>query len=300
MKYITLSFLLLFLFSCKNTEEKMEIEQITKVQVKTTNIIFGYLPDYLELTGKTIYLNKNTIVSPINGYFTKVDVKEGSRVQKGQLIFEIQSPEAYIMQQTDSLKSIYGIVKIYAPASGIVSGLNVIEKGVYTDQNSMLCLIIGSNDLKIQVNLPFEYRKFAKIGSQCKIILPDSTLIPATFSKILPEMDEKSQTEKILANLQAKAFIPENLLVKVLIDKGIRKESQILPKNSVMTDVLIENFWVMKLINDSTAVKIPVKVGNQTHEQVEILSPKFKEKDEIISEGAYGLADTVFIKNIKK
>lgn len=295
MKYIILSFFLLFFFSCKNADEEIEKEQVTKVQVKVTSVTKGFLPDYLKFTGKTIYLNKSTIVSPINGYFTKVNVKEGNRVQKGQVIFEMQSPEAYLMQQNDSIKSKYGIVKIYASGSGIISGLNVIQKGVYTDQNSVLCLIIGSNDLKVQVNLPFEYRKFAKIGSKCKIILPDSTVIPATFSKILPEMDEKAQTIKILANLRSKTFIPENLLVQVLINKSNDKETQILPKNCVMTNALMTDFWVMKLTNDSTAVKIPVKVGNQTHEQIEILSPKFNENDKIISEGAYGLEDTVFV-----
>lgn len=295
MKYIFLSLLFLFIFSCNNSEEKIEKEQITKVQVKVRSISKGILPDYMKFTGKTIYLNKSTIVAPIKGYFTKVNVKEGSRVRKGDLIFEMQSPEAFFMQQNDSLKNNYGIVKIYASSSGIISGLNVMQKGIYTDQNSVLCLIIGFNDLKVQVNLPFEYRKYAKIGSKCKIILPDSTEIMASFSKILPEMNEKMQTIKLLANLNTHTFIPENLRVEVLINKASNKETQILPKNCVMTDALMKKFWVMKLINDSTAVKNYVIIGNQTHHQIEILFPKFDINDRIISEGAYGLDDTVFV-----
>ena len=295
IKYTLLSFLLLLFFSCKNSEEKQEKEQITKVQVKTTSVEKGFLPDYLKFTGKTIYLNKSTIVSPINGYFTKVNVKEGSRVRKGDLIFEMQSPEAFLMQQNDSLKNNYGAVKIYASSSGIISGLNVVQKGVYSDQNSVLCLIIGSNDLKVQVNLPFEYRKYAKIGSKCKIILPDSTEITGTFSKILPQMNETAQTVKILANLQSGTFIPENLLVEVLINKASGKETQILPKNCLQTDALMTKFWVMKLINDTTAIQIPVTVGNQNHDKVEIISPKFNPNEQFISEGAYGLEDTVLI-----
>ena len=55
-------------------------------------------------------------------------------------------------------------------------------------------------------------------------------------------------------------------------------------------------FWVMKLINDSTAVQVPVTVGNQTHDQVEIISPVFSNDVRLIDQGAYGLSDTVLVK----
>ncbi len=299
MKYTLLIILLIFA-SCNTTEEVQETEQISKAQVSVTFIETGTLPNYLELTGKTIYLNKNTIVAPISGYITKVNIREGSRVAKGYVLFEIQSPEAYIMQQNDSLKKNYGVVKIYAPSSGIVSGLNIMQKGVFTDQGSELCLIIASGDLKVQTDVPFEYRKYAKIGNKCVIELPDSTVANATFSKILPQMNTQNQTMKVLANLNTNIFVPEDMLVKVKININKKDETQILDRKCLMTDALMTEFWVMKLINDSTAVKVPVQVGNQTHTQVEILSPIFNSSDKFINEGAYGLSDTAFIQIIKK
>ena len=71
--------------------------------------------------------------------------------------------------------------------------------------------------------------------------------------------------------------MPVHLIVQVLVDKGNKHKTQILPKNCLMTNPLMTRFWIMKLINDSVAVSIPVKVGNQTHNQVEILSPEFNE-----------------------
>jgi uncharacterized NAD(P)/FAD-binding protein YdhS len=48
----------------------------------------------------------------------------------------------------------------------------------------------------------------------------------------------------------------------------------------------------MKMINDSTAVKVPVKKGIETSDKVEILSPEFSPQDKILLNGNYGLADT--------
>ena len=54
----------------------------------------------------------------------------------------------------------------------------------------------------------------------------------------------------------------------------------------------MENFWVMKLINDSTAVKVLLKTGIVTDSQIEILMPLFDKNDRLINSGHYGLADT--------
>ena len=292
---ITLIFSITLLNSCNKPETKKQ-KSISKTQVNIAKITKGSLPDYIELSGKTIYLNKSNITAPISGYITNVTVEQGDKIKKGQLLFEMQSPEAYILSKKDSSITNYGIVKLYAPATGQLVSLNVVNKNVFVDKAAIMCNILASNDLKLMVNVPFEYNKFTKIGSKCKVILPDNTEITGTFSKILPQIDEKSQTIKALANLQTNKFIPENMIVKVLINKSKKHITQILPKTCLQTDALMKNFWVMKIINDSMAIQVNVKTGNQTHDKVEILTPQFNKNDLFINEGAYGLSDTVLIK----
>jgi len=48
----------------------------------------------------------------------------------------------------------------------------------------------------------------------------------------------------------------------------------------------------MKMINDSIAVKIPVKTGMESENKIEIISPQFQPKDKILLTGNYGLEDT--------
>ncbi len=55
----------------------------------------------------------------------------------------------------------------------------------------------------------------------------------------------------------------------------------------------------MKMIDSTTAVKVPVTIGLVTSGQVEITSPILKPSDQILLTGNYGLPDTakVIIEN---
>jgi multidrug efflux pump subunit AcrA (membrane-fusion protein) len=287
-------FTIVFLSSCRQNESE-EQNVIAKAQVTVSKMSEGYLPDYIRLTGKTIYLNKSTLVAPISGYITKVNVRQGDKVRKGDLLFEMQTPEIYTLAQKDSNFINYGLIKIYAPVSGSLINLNIVDKSVFADKGTLICVLIASNDLKLQVNIPFAYNQFAKIGNTCKIILPDDKEIQGTFTKILPQIDEQTQTLKVLANINTGKFIPENMIVSVLLDKSIKHKAQILPKKCLQTDALMKKYWLMKIINDSVAVQTFVKVANQTQDSVEILSPQFADSDLFVSDGAYGLSDTVLI-----
>ena len=153
-----------------------------------------------------------------------------------------------------------------------------------------MCSIAESNDLVFQVNVPFEYASFAALGKRCTITLPDNRVFTAQFTKALTTMNVTSQTQTILAKSTQTLFLPENMVVKVSIDKDQKKTNQIIPKSCVLSDELMETFWVFKVENGS-AVKVPVTIGNKNEDNIEVLSPLFNEKDKIISIGNYGLSD---------
>ena len=292
---LIISICALLIFNSCNEQTTEQKDATLKVKVKLSKITKGHLPDYIAFSGKTVYLNKSNLMSPISGYVTRVNVKQGDVVSKGKLLFEMQTSEAFVMQHKDSLLNNYGTVKVYAPVSGRIVSLNIVNKDVFTDKGSVLCNILGTSDLKIQVNVPFEYKEFAKIGDKCTIILPDNTKIKGVFSKILPQVDEASQTVKVMANIKTQQFLPENMKLNIFFDKSKKQQAQLLPKNCLQTNSLMTKYWVMKLINDSTAVQTFVSIGTQNHDKVEIVSPVFKPDDLFISEGAYGLSDTVLI-----
>jgi hypothetical protein len=56
----------------------------------------------------------------------------------------------------------------------------------------------------------------------------------------------------------------------------------------------------MKLLNDSTAIKIIVSKGFENNEEVEIINPVFLPSDRIVLTGNYGLPDTARVTIIKE
>ncbi|QKG53540.1 hypothetical protein [Hymenobacter sp. BRD67] len=87
--------------------------------------------------------------------------------------------------------------------------------------------------------------------------------------------------------------------MQVRLTQTKRPNAQTLPTACVLADETLHNFWVMKLVNDSTAVKVPVVLGVQQPGQLEIKSPTFNPNDRILSVGNYGLADTAKVKLVR-
>ena len=296
---IIFALLLALSFSCTGPKPPDTATERPRVQVKTVHVSQDVLPDELELIGKTMYLNTNPLVAPISGYVISVHVAPGEAVTKDSVLFVMQSQEAYALQNGTPVAQSYGIVTVVAPANGVINQLNVFKKSVYIDKGSPLCEIVELGSLFVETEVPYEYLKYIQKGKACRILLPDSSLLKARFTRILPHMDEQSQTQKVWAKLREGSSIPEHMIVKVLVEKQIDTSTQIVPVSCVMTDALMTKYWVMKLMNDTMAVQIPVRIGRQTHGQVEIVSPIFNARDRIISEGAYGLSDTVMVEEIK-
>ena len=69
-----------------------------------------------------------------------------------------------------------------------------------------------------------------------------------------------------------------------------------LPKGAVLANETQSEFWVMKLINDTMAVKVDIKKGLENSEKVEITSPSFLKTDRFLMTGNYGLPDTAIVK----
>ncbi|MEI6347037.1 MAG: HlyD family efflux transporter periplasmic adaptor subunit [Bacteroidota bacterium] len=288
------TFILFWMISCKEQPAK-ETEQTPEVAVKTGIVSQGDIQNIISFNGKTIYLKKNSIISPISGYIVKVNVNYGDVVQKNDLLFEIQTKEKKALGNSDSSLSKVGIIKIFAPSNGIINELSVNQSGVYVSDGSSLCTITENKDLMFQLNVPFEFNKLMKIGSNCQILLSDKSILEGTIFKIMPTLNEISQTQNILIKPNSSRLLPENLNVRVNIKGEIHRNCMLVDKKAVLTDEVQEEFWVLKIVNNK-AIKVPIIKGFDDGQKVEITSSSLKISDTIIIEGGYGLSDSTVVK----
>ena len=140
---------------------------------------------------------------------------------------------------------------------------------------------------------------YVEKNRKCTIVLPDSRKISGSITGKLSEMDMQSQTVRYVIKPLSPGRLPANLIGTVSLIRSTNNKAIVLPKRAVLGDETQTKFWVMKLINDSTAIKINVSKGFESNDEVEITDPIFTATDRIILTGNYGLPDTARITIIR-
>ena len=293
---------LLLMQGCKPKAQSDEAEKAVdaRTPVTLTTVSKGLISDSIALNGVTSFLKKNVVKSSATGYIQKANVKVGDYVEQGQVLFILKTKEAsaYTSLALDSILKFNGKFDIKATGSGIITELDKHDDD-YVADGEQLCIIAQKNSLVFLLNVPYEFNSEVHIGEACSIELPDRSKISGIIDSKLSAMDATSQTESFVVKAGTDIKLPENLIARIRLLKTIKSNALVLPKEAVLADETEENFWVMKLLNDSTAVKIPVTKGLETSGRVEILSPRFDVNDRIILTGNYALPDTALVQIVK-
>ena len=307
MKKISLYFLILgaILISCqsKKTEETViEEEQETITPVTVTSTITEPMVEYIELNATSAFLQQGFVKASSNGYVQSVNAQVGKMVSSEQRVFVLKTKEAQSIGNSinalDSTFKFFGIINIKAGTAGYISEINH-EPGDYVQEGEQLAVINDINSFVFILNLPYELRQYILNKDFVELLLPDGKKMMARISSAMPIVDSASQTQNIILKV-AEKNLPINLIGKVRVIKTEKANAVSLPKQSVLTDETQTIFWVMKLIDDSTAAKVPVTKGLEINDRIEILSPKFSASDKFLLTGNYGLADTARIKIVEQ
>jgi biotin carboxyl carrier protein len=293
--------LLIFFISlaaCKNKPSK-ELTITPRSTVTVTTIKTGIMLQTDQLSATAQYLRRNTVSAPIAGYINYVNNNFNDYVTKGQLLYIIETKERFVLGNSinNEIKDKnYGLIKIYAPMSGVIVAIPQSQTGVFVTEGSVLCNIADTRSLYFQVNIPYEYEKYIKDNTICTLHLPDNTLITAHLEKPIIQANTGLQTIPYMAKPLSEKYIPENIIASVQLVTYKNNAANMLPKNAVLSDELMKHFWIMKLINDSIAVKVPITIGAQNDSMIEIKQPHFSKDDRILLSGNYGLSDTALVK----
>jgi biotin carboxyl carrier protein len=292
----------LMLVCCNGaTKSDTEASEHVTTPVTVMSVINRPISESINLKAISAYQKKNQVRANVNGYIDKTLVNIGDYVSQGKPLFNVSTKEAKALNkfsETDPNFSFKGEMTINAPSSGIVTEVNK-QSNDYISDGDQLCVIAEQGSFVFVLNVPFELNKYTPVGKNCLILLPDSTQINAVIASKLATVDPAAQTQSYVVKPQTKSLLPENLSAVVQIIKSTKQNAQAVNKSCVLSDETMENFWVMKLINDSTAVKVLIKQAIEADSVVEITSPLFTPTDRIIKTGNYGLPDTAYVKIVQ-
>lgn len=301
LSILGLSVTLVFLVSCKHSQEAKEETPIVKTPVTVIPLTYKSVSSTVSLPAVATFFNKNIIRATTAGTIDKILITPGEIISKNQLLFSIRTKEASALAntvQTDTSLSFKGLINISSHSEGVINTI-AYQKGDFVQEGDELATVSDQNSLVFILDLPFELEKYIERNKNCNIILPDKREIRGTITGKLPEMDVLSQTVKYIIKPASNEKLPANLIASINLVKSNTEKALVLPKQAVLGNETQTDFWVMKLLNDSTAIKIPVTKGFENNEEVEITSPEFLSSDRVLITGNYGLADTARVTIIK-
>jgi multidrug efflux pump subunit AcrA (membrane-fusion protein) len=300
---ILLLLILSLIVSCNSKSNEKEAETAVKIDVTVTHPQFGDFANYLELNANSQYQVKGIIRANVSGYVTSLPWNTGDRINAGSIFAEIKTKEQSALNNIDikdkSLQQFQTAIKINVGVSGIVNTVNY-SQGDFVNEGDILGEVVQPTSLVLMINVPYEYHEFAGVGKSCTVILPDGKLIPSIISEAMPTVDANSQTQPFLIHPSSGVQLPDGMNLIVHIPLKEVKNVLSVPRGAVQSDETQENFWVMKVINNSMAVKVPVVIGLQNDSIIEIKSGNITQHDMIVVNGSYGMPDSSSIVISKK
>ncbi|MBB3187578.1 efflux RND transporter periplasmic adaptor subunit [Microbacter margulisiae] len=285
--------------SGNKSKEAQDDQSSPVVSVKIVYPTDGNISNYITVNGKTIYLKKNAIIAPFSGYITRVFIHLGDRVRNVQPLFILETKENQALASSPGLTSNAGRIKIASPVAGFISDLAVSAPGTYVTEGTVLGNVVQNRQTTIQMNVPFEYHNLIRLNELCSIQLPDGTNAQGLISNILPTIDPVSQTQTVFVKPLTNEPLPENLNVIIRFIDLQHHHTLLLPKSAIQTNETQDHFWVMKVVHDTLAIKVPVIKGIENDSTIEILNPVISPSDPIITDGGYGLTDSTTVKIVR-
>ena len=296
-----LPYLVVFLTACHAGDPAAEADGEAATSAVRALVTVGHvrrdtLTDVLHLTAVTSYPAKDILRATTTGYVLRPVPVPGQRVRAGETVFRLQTKESRVLNlykiTGDAKLKFNGIIPIKAGRDGIVSTVDKLG-GDYVQDGEQLGQVYDMNRFGFVLDVPLEVSQYVHPGQAARLHLPDGRTLAGQVAAPLPASDLAAQTQRYtLRPVGPAPQLPENLVVQVELNKTAPHPAQTLPRDAVLSDETQTTFWVMRLLNDSVAVKVPVKIGLENAGRIEIRQPDFAPQARILLTGNYGLDDT--------
>ena len=297
-----LGILTLILISFNGGKNSEPAPVTAAIEVKSAVVNITDIKEYQDFNGVTQYQKKESLRSNITGYIAYLPYERGDEVRRGATFATVRTKEqsalADAVSVDSSLAQFAKPLRIISNGSGIITKLNVI-KGGYVAEGDILAVIAQPKTLVVKVNVPFDQKNGMRVGTPCQIMIPNQPSITAQVTSRLPVIDSTNQTQAFLISLREYS-LPERLNVNVRTVLKQDSTALSVPQQALQTNELMTDFWVMKIVNNTLAVKQKVTPLLQNDSVVQINAINVKKGDLIVTEGSYQMRDSTKVKIVKQ
>jgi multidrug efflux pump subunit AcrA (membrane-fusion protein) len=266
-----------------------------RTPVTITRAAFGPMTERMDLRAVSSFLLKTAVKSPTDGYVESVHGTLGQYVEPGHVLLVVRTKEAESLQRAsravDSVFGFRGLVPVSAPGGGYIVQWNT-RTGEYVQDGESLAVLGDPRSLVFLLDVPYELSPLFRVRHTVDVHLPDGRTLSGRVGMPLPFVDASSQSQTFRVSVENPVGIPEGLIARVSVVRQSSGKTVSVPREAVLTDEVENAWWIVKLLDDSTAIRVPVRIGMQTDERIEILAPPLTSEDKIVLSGNFGLPDT--------
>jgi hypothetical protein len=295
--YLALLFLTCILGSCSGGPQKAQEETVVKSDVKVSTPVIGNAESILSFKAVTRYMQTNDIRTQITGIVTQINCSVADPIRVNQALFVIQPQEAAALKKLNFNNQILSGLSdtVYAHLNGQISKL-AVQVGDFVQIGDILASCIRSNSLRIIVYIPIEQVSVVEKLKECSVLLPDGSAGGGRISSRLPSAENNDQTQAYIVESKKAITLSENINLSVYFTGEQVQDALFVPVSAVLGNEEQTRFWVMKLLNDSLCIQVPVEKGLKKDSLIELLNSGLTGNDRIVIEGGYGLPDSASVR----
>lgn len=247
------------------------------------------------------------LAAPSAGVVIKVNVIEGQKVTKGDVLVELNSQAAeqelerqkkLYAQDNTSLKNLQNaeaglaMLRVIAPLSGTVARVNV-KPGQAVDLTTIVAEVMDLNRLAVSAEIPAAEADDLKSGNPVEVLTEPP--VTTKLSYVSPSVDKDSGTVLVRTLLPSGSALRPGQFVPLRIVTAVHTDCLAAPGESVVTDESGQS--VVALVKGDEAIQTPVQTGLREHGLVEVAAPEIKAGDVVVTVGAYGLPEKTKIRS---
>ncbi len=254
------------------------------------------------------------LAATVAGVVSRINAVEGQRVEKGDVLMEINSSgltlkyaeeelarqKKLYAEQNTSLRNLQNaeaqlaVLRVVTPLSGVVTHVNVTP-GASVDATTVVAEVVDLSRLTVRAEIPASDAAELKPGQGAQTLTEPP--VTGALSFVSSTVDTNNGTVLARADLPPESGLRTGQFVQLRVETGSHSNCLAAPAESVVTDIAGQS--VISVVKGDEAAQTPVKTGYREDGWVEVDGAGLKAGDSVVTVGAYGLPDKTKIEVAK-
>lgn len=200
----------------------------------------------------------------------------------------VESLKAQIQQ----LQVNINLANVRAPFSGQI-GMRDFSLGAYLKEGDVIASLTDVENLKVNFNLPEEYRKSIEIGNQVQVLINNDTIASKIYA-----INSVISTDSRTINVRSRLYQPKNKAImpgafaEVLVATNYVKDALMVPSQVIVPEIDKQTVYVYK---GGKVTRNTIKLGARTNAEVHV-TEGINEGDTIITTGLLQIREGMDVK----